>query len=153
MSFSTKRLGSHDIDLMHGMLDCFSDVFAEPENYSTDRPDTAYLRSLLADPTFIAMVAVDDDKVVGALSAYELKKYEQARSEIFIYDLAVRETYRRQGIATALIENLKPIALERGAWVIIVQADYGDDPAINLYTKLGKREEILHFDIRVDQTS
>ena len=143
MSFSTKRLGSHDIDLMHGMLDCFSDVFAEPENYSTDRPDTAYLRSLLADPTFIAMVAVDDDKVVGALSAYELKKYEQA----------VRETYRRQGIATALIENLKPIALERGAWVIIVQADYGDDPAINLYTKLGKREEILHFDIRVDQTS
>jgi hypothetical protein len=26
-------------------------------------------------------------------------------------------------------------------------ADYGDDPAIALYTKLGVREEVLHFDI------
>jgi aminoglycoside 3-N-acetyltransferase I len=28
-----------------------------------------------------------------------------------------------------------------------VQADYGDDPAIALYTKLGRREDVLHFDI------
>jgi aminoglycoside 3-N-acetyltransferase I len=31
--------------------------------------------------------------------------------------------------------------------VIFVQADRGDDPAITLYTKLGVREEVLHFDI------
>ena len=35
------------------------------------------------------------------------------------------------------------------AWVIYVQADYGDDPAIALYEKLGVREEVLHFDIPV----
>jgi len=35
----------------------------------------------------------------------------------------------------------------RGAYVIFVQADYGDDPAIALYTKMGIREEVLHFDI------
>jgi len=28
-----------------------------------------------------------------------------------------------------------------------VQADLGDDPAIALYTKLGQREDVLHFDI------
>jgi aminoglycoside 3-N-acetyltransferase I len=33
--------------------------------------------------------------------------------------------------------------------VIFVQADYGDDPAIALYSKLGTREEVLHFDIPV----
>lgn len=27
---------------------------------------------------------------------------------------------------------------------------YGDDPAISLYTKLGSREDVLHFDIKVD---
>jgi aminoglycoside 3-N-acetyltransferase I len=37
----------------------------------------------------------------------------------------------------------------RDAWIIYVQADYGDNPAITLYEKLGVREEVLHFDIRV----
>ena len=30
-----------------------------------------------------------------------------------------------------------------------VCADYGDEPAINLYAKLGLREEVLHLDIPV----
>jgi aminoglycoside 3-N-acetyltransferase I len=62
---------------------------------------------------------------------------------------AVAEPHRRTGIATALIGRLRGIAAERGAWVIYVQADYGDDPAIALYEKLGVREEVLHFDIGV----
>jgi aminoglycoside 3-N-acetyltransferase I len=28
-------------------------------------------------------------------------------------------------------------------------ADYGDEPAIALYEKVGTREEVLHFDIEV----
>jgi aminoglycoside 3-N-acetyltransferase I len=30
-----------------------------------------------------------------------------------------------------------------------VQADLGDAPAIALYSKLGTREDVLHFDIAV----
>ena len=84
---------------------------------------------------------------VGGIAAYVLPKFEQARSEIYIYDLAVHEARRRRGIATALITELKRIAIERGAYVIYVQADYGDDAAIALYTKLGTREDVMHFDI------
>jgi aminoglycoside 3-N-acetyltransferase I len=87
--------------------------------------------------------------VVGGLVAYQLDKLESARSEIYIYDLAVAEAHRRRGIATALIERLQAIASERGAWVIFVQGDYGDDPAIALYEKLGTREDVMHFDIDV----
>jgi aminoglycoside 3-N-acetyltransferase I len=36
--------------------------------------------------------------------------------------------------------------------VIFVQADYGDDPAIALYTKLGSREDVIHFDIPPGKT-
>ena len=95
-------------------------------------------------------VALGDDETVGGLAAYELMKFEQARSEIYIYDLAVAQAHRREGIATALIEELKGIAAARGAHVVFVQADFGDDPAIALYTKLGIREYVLHFDIAVD---
>ena len=55
--------------------------------------------------------------------------------------------WRRRGIATALIRHLQDLAAQRGAWVIFVQADHGDDPAIRLYESLGTREEVLHFDI------
>ena len=119
------------------------------ERYTDDQPDDAYLRSLLAGNTFIAVAAFAGTQVVGALAAYELRKFEQARSEIYIYDLAVEEAHRRQGLSTAMIEALKGEAARRSAYVIYVQADYGDDPAIALYTKLGTREDVMHFDIEV----
>ncbi|MEX2407612.1 MAG: GNAT family N-acetyltransferase, partial [Rhodovibrionaceae bacterium] len=72
-------------------------------------------------------------------------------SEIYIYDLAVAEAHRRRGVATALIGKLKEIAAERDAYVIYVQADLGDAPAIALYSKLGLREDVLHFDIEVER--
>ena len=78
-----------------------------------------------------------------------LDKFEQERSEIYIYDLAVSESHRRRGVATAMIRKLQLLATERGAWVVFVQADPGDDPAIALYSKLGRREDVLHFDIPV----
>jgi aminoglycoside 3-N-acetyltransferase I len=94
------------------------------------------------------LTALSGEEVVGGLVAYQLDKFEQERSEIYIYDLAVVEAWRRKGIATALIERLRRIARERGAWVVFVQGDYGDDPALALYGKLGTREEVLHFDIK-----
>ena len=125
----------------------FGEVFSDTESYMRAQPDDAYIGKLLAGDAFIALVALHEGTVVGGLAAYELKKFEQERSEIYIYDLAVREEYRRQGIATALIGELKVIARRRGAYVIYVQADYIDPHAIALYTKLGTREDVLHFDI------
>jgi len=45
---------------------------------------------------------------------------------------------------------LREIAAQRGGWVVYVQADYGDEPAIALYEKLGSREDVVHFDIAVE---
>ena len=129
------------------MLELFGSAFNDRDTYVGAQPDDAYLSRLLGSDTFIAVASFDDGVVVGALAAYVLPKFEQARSEIYIYDLAVHERYRRQGIATALITELERIAIERGSYVIYVQADYGDDAAIALYTKLGTREDVLHFDI------
>ncbi len=89
------------------------------------------------------------DQLVGGIAAYELQKFERERSEIYIYDLAVAAEHRREGTATELIQELKKIAVARAAYVIFVQADIGDDPAIALYTKLGAHENVFHFDIAV----
>src|SRR5690242_10947738 len=138
-------LTAPDLPIMRQMLELFAEAFEEPETYLAHPPDDRYLRSLLDRDTFFAIAALEDGKVVGALVAYELPKFEQARSEIYIYDLAVDAAFRRRGIATALIGKLQEIARQRGAWVIFVQADYGDHPAIALYTKLGVEERVLHY--------
>jgi aminoglycoside 3-N-acetyltransferase I len=127
-SVEIKVLKTEDVAVMEGMLALFGEAFAEPEIYGGARPGERYLRRLLGSETFIALAAVESAIVVGALAAYELKKFERERSEIYIYDLAVAEPHRRKGIATALIEKLKSIAAARGAYVIFVQADLVDEP-------------------------
>ena len=96
---------------------------------------------------FIAPAVVKDGEVIGGIAGYELHQFEQRRSEIYIDDLAVAERHRRQGLAAALIRQLQTIRLTRRAHVISVQADIEDAPAIALYSKLGRREDVLHFDI------
>ena len=129
------------------MLSLFGHAFEETETYIAHQPGDEYLRRLLGSPTFIAIAVREGPEVLGGLAAYVLPKFEQERSEIYIYDLAVAERHRRRGVATAMISKLQAQAVDLGAWVIFVQADYVDDPAIALYTKLGTRENVLHFDI------
>ncbi len=144
-----RQLASDDAALMEAMLTTFGEAFDEVETYSVARPSAAYLERLLGSDHFIALAALKNGSVMGGIAAYELQKFERERSEIYIYDLAVARTHRREGIATALIQELKKIAAARAAYVIFVQADRGDAPAIALYTKLGVREDVLHFDIAV----
>jgi len=146
---SIDHLGAGDVSTMRELLALFGEAFEEPDTYLGAQPDDAYLEELLAKDHFIALVARDGDRVVGGLAAYVLDKFEQARSEVYIYDLAVAAPHRRRGVATVLIEGLKPLARARGAWVIFVQADQGDTPAIRLYESLGSREDVHHFDISV----
>ncbi len=144
---AVRRLGAGDIAGYRALNALFAAAFEDPESYAAHRPGDAWAGDLLAKPHILLLVAESDGAVIGGLAAYELEKYEQERREFYIYDLAVADTHRRQGVATALIEALRAQARSRGVWAIFVQADYVDPPAIALYEKLGAREEVLHFDI------
>ncbi len=144
-----RQLLASDIKEMRKLLAVFGEAFDETDTYTANQPGDGYLREILGADSFIALAAVQAGTVIGGLAAYELRKFEAERSEIYIYDLAVSAGHRRQGIATDLIERLRAIAAQRGVHVIFVQADRSDAPAVELYTKLGTREEVLHFDIDV----
>lgn len=149
---SVRQLSAEDGGQLREMLNLFGEVFEDTKTYCDSQPSGEYLRRLLRNEQFIAITAADGETIVGGLAAYELVKFEQERSEIYIYDLAVASSHRRQGIATAMIEEVQRIASAKGAWVVFVQADHGDDPPIDLYSKFGKREDVLHFDIPVPNT-
>jgi ribosomal protein S18 acetylase RimI-like enzyme len=148
LQFGVRILAPQDVPQLRAMLSVFGHAFGDVPTYAAQQPDDGYLRALLQSDTFLAIAALKGAQVIGGLTGYVLPKFEQARSEFYIYDLAVAESCRRQGVATALIECLRKYSKQRGIYVIFVQADYGDDPAIALYGKLGVREEVLHFDIQ-----
>jgi ribosomal protein S18 acetylase RimI-like enzyme len=147
--FALRVLAPDDVASMTAMLEMFGAAFGDRAAYCESPPTATYLRRLLSSETFIAIAAQRAGTVVGGLAAYVLHKFEQERSEVYIYDLAVAVDHRRQGVASAMIGELARVAKSRGAYVMYVQADLGDDPAIALYTKLGRREDVLHFDIDV----
>ena len=149
MDYSYQQLFGSDVGLLKGLLKMFAEAFGESGTYQDAVPSDSYLRSLLTKPDFIALAARGEDGIVGGLVAYELEKFEQQRREIYIYDLAVVERHRRRGIARTLIEELKKIARQHGAYVMFVQADRGDTAAVRLYESLGTRQDVYHFDIPV----
>jgi aminoglycoside 3-N-acetyltransferase I len=149
MTIRIRRLVSGDASVFRAMLTMFGQVFGDEPSYIAKQPSDAYLEQLLAGSAMIAIAAVDAGSTVGGLVAYVLPKFEQERSEVYIYDLAVLQSHRRRGLATRMIGLLQDEVRARGAYVIFVQADRGDDAAIQLYSKLGVREDVLHFDIPV----
>ncbi len=150
LDYEFRQIASSEINLLKDLLTVFAAAFEDSKTYQSAIPSDSYLKALLEKPHFIALVALCGDEVVGGLAAFELDKFEQDRREIYIYDLVVARDHRRKGIATNLILELRRIAEGRGVYVIFVQADKGDIPAIKLYKSLGTMEEVLQFDIPVD---
>jgi len=147
--YTCRQLARADVGLLKDLLRVFGNAFGETETYQHSVPGDDYLARLLGKPHFLTLVATAGEEVVGGIAAYELDKFEQDRREIYIYDLAVAERHRRRGVATALIGELRTIASHRDVYVIFVQADPPDGPAIALYESLGTKQTAHHFDIAV----
>ena len=142
-----RRLNRDDVGLLRELNQLFGEVFEEPKIYHERTPSDSYLEKLLGNPAFIAYVATLDGYIVGGVTAYTLPKYEQERSEIYIYDLAVMAEFRRRGIATALIKEVRRLASQTNAWVVMIQAELEDADPVSLYSKLGRKETVHHFDL------
>ncbi len=146
-SIEISRLGTGQTDSLRALLYLFGEAFDEADSYHNHQPDDAWLENLLSDDDFIVLTAAYQGQISGGLCGYELRKFEQKRKEIYIYDLAVARKSRRRGVATALIDRLRVLAAQLGAWVIFVQADIHNDAARALYRNMAPEETSCHYDI------
>ncbi|POH61211.1 GNAT family N-acetyltransferase [Arthrobacter glacialis] len=96
-----------------------------------------YVRKLLGSDSFWAMAAFDGADVVGGLTAHTLPMTRSPSSEVFIYDLAVREDHQRQGVATRLVDELRTGAARIGIYNVFVPADNEDAGALEFYRAQG----------------
>ncbi len=79
--FTIRRLAVDDVALMQSMLTVFGEAFDELNTYNAARPSNIYMQRYSAANYFIALAALKNGSVVGGIAAYELRKFEQERSE------------------------------------------------------------------------
>ncbi len=138
-----KKLARTDILLLTELVNIYADVF-ETENFSM--PDSAYFQTLLDNDAIVFFVALLDNSVIGGLTAYILPSVYYPSSQVYIYDLAVKQNMQRQGIGKEIVSSLKNYCKQTGHKEIYVQADFNDQHAVDFYRATGGHaEKVIHF--------
>ncbi len=97
--------------------------------------DEAMTKGIFEDEVYgvsrVYFVALDGEKVVGYAGAWN------TGSDFSIISVAVTKEYRKQGIAVRLLNRLILEAKKREIYSISLEVSEKNEPAINLYKKLG----------------
>lgn len=120
-----RRLTPDDDATLNGLVLDFHDL-----SIPLDR-----CREILENENNYIMAAFKDDEAVGWTVSYRLQRY--TKDEMFLYEVDVSPDYRRQGIATALVENIKTFTAENGFQGLFVMTNAENDEAMGLYGKTG----------------
>lgn len=137
------KLTDKDLDKFMELIRLFEEVF-EMENFSMPHPD--YLQQQLTKSGFFVFVAMLNNKVVGGLTAYTLHQYYSTSPIVYIYDLAVKPSFQRQGIGKLLISAINTYCKELGMEEVFLEAAQADTHAIKFYRSTGAHEDqVVHF--------
>lgn len=127
--------------LIRDMLETDLDAVCviEGETFSNPWSKTSFLQSI-SDMDNHYLVAVIDGKVVGYCGYYGVA------GEGYIYNVAVKQAYRRQGIGYLMLKELIQQAKGRGVTGLTLEVRESNKPAIDLYRRLGFAKEGIRKD-------
>jgi aminoglycoside 3-N-acetyltransferase I len=128
-----RRLRSGDREAAKTTLAMVAAVFGEERQELSD----PYIERLLNRDDFWVIAAFIDDDIVGGITAHTLPMTRTESSEVFIYDLAVRQDQQRKGIGRRLITALRRAAADAGIQDVFVPADNDDEHALDFYRAVG----------------
>lgn len=140
-SVHVKRLGPGDARAAGVMFAKMAAVFGE----DSEPLEEGYVDDLLGRDSFWAMAAFVGTEIVGGLTAHTLPMTRSSSSELFIFDLAVREDHRRQGVASLLLRDVRSRAAVADIPVAFVPAEDEDVHAFDFYRAQGGAATAVTF--------
>ncbi|REK06790.1 MAG: GNAT family N-acetyltransferase [Planctomycetota bacterium] len=150
MKYSVAKLGPDDLAAFRELLLLFERVFHDRQTPEPRLPTDEYLRHLLNKSDLHVFAALDGARVAGGVTGYELELCTRDAKEIYVYDVAVDEGYRRQGVARSLVGAMRQFARDRSVSVLFVEAHAEDSGAVAFYQALGaEMEDVKHFNLDV----
>ncbi len=127
MTIAIKILNYDDVDILKNID---PDVFDDSLNIQR-------VQEFLADSRHHLAVAIDKNQVVGFVSAVHYLHPDKPHPELWINEVSVAETHRRQGLGKRLMNAVFDVARELGcaeAWVL---TERENTAAMNLYSAVG----------------
>ncbi len=102
------------------------DVFDDPI-------DPTAAAEFLADPRHHLVVAIADGVVIGFVSAVHYVHPDKPQPELWINEVGVAESHRRQGMARRMLEVMRQQAMHLGCSGVWVLTHRTNQPAMRLY--------------------
>jgi ribosomal protein S18 acetylase RimI-like enzyme len=100
--------------------------------------DSSLFQSFIEEPRVFA--AETNNEQVGWIEL----GYEKWNNRMRVWEILVKEEFRRQGIGTALMNKAIDIAKEKGTRMLVLETQYCNVNAMSFYLKLGF--ELIGFD-------
>lgn len=95
----------------------------------------------LLDKNNLFLLAFEDEKPIGFLTAHRLQRFDNRKAEVLLYEIGVHQDYRRRGIGKSLINEVKKWAKEVDAAEFWVLTEKTNPIAMSLYESAGGVEE------------
>jgi aminoglycoside 6'-N-acetyltransferase I len=135
MPFTIKRLSSDDDVLFRRIA---PDVFDEPV-------DPARLRSYLGSPGHIMVLALEGEVVVGQCAGV-IHRHPDKPTELYVDEVGTASTYRRRGVARAMLDALFTWGRELGCEEAWLGTELDNDAANAMYRSRGPiQDEAIQF--------
>jgi aminoglycoside 3-N-acetyltransferase I len=132
-AIEVRRLVGGDRDAARDLFTLMAEVFGEDSEPLGDD----YVDRLLGEDSFWVLGAFVGPDIVGGLTAHRLPMTRCMASEFFIYDPAVHPDYRRQGVGSRLLQELRSAAAQMDIGEVFVAADNEDEHALDFYRAEG----------------
>jgi GNAT superfamily N-acetyltransferase len=123
MAIQVRRLGPGDETVLQQLAADDPDFDVPGRSEPAEPVPRADLTAYLADPTVLHWVAEDAGLVVGDLLCYVERRSTKRPRDLLLYEIGVRERYRRQGVGTRLLESMRKWMEDESVEEVWVLAD------------------------------
>lgn len=145
----TRRLHENDLELLASAIWLLIPEEDRSDNITSD----AYLKQALTDENCYFILSVIDSTPIGYLSAFRFPALETTSFQVYLYDIVVDKNFRRKGIGTQMIKDLKRCCIEDQVSRIWVGISLDNEAAKRSFEVTGARkvretyiEYIYHLD-------
>ena len=140
------QAGRRDLHAIHEILAADAEEREASAQDAIQEFDEALAHDdFLSRDYFWILLAMQDGKVVGYLSAVKIPKGDKAKLFIYVDELWVLRSHRRKGAGRALIERIEAIGREAGAYGIRLTTEFENSTAQAFYRKMGFRLKKDYF--------
>lgn len=122
-----KRLMKNDIDLLKNSIVEKGTVIKSISN----------VEKFLSNENNYLIAYIENAKILGFVLAYTLQRYDGRGEMLYLHEIDVVETHRKQGIATKLMNEIKELKDKNGFDKIFLVTNKSNEAAVSLYESTG----------------